>query len=209
MPELRYLHWMNPVSGMTWMFRLMCFISLSNVQAQQPGDIRNGGFEASFRTTFVMPGWTEKGNGSTPDIQPGQWQVDLRPMQGNTYLGLINREDGTREAVSQKLSIPLKSGRCYYFSIALARHPDYAGFGLPLALQVKGKTSTGRIVPLARSPLVSHSSWKIYTLEFTPDADVSELILEGAPGPGVLVHYRGNILVDAMSSISACIRASL
>lgn len=192
-----------------FVFLLLGLRLLPNAYSQRPGEIQNGGFEASFSTTFHMPSWGSWGNGSTPDIQPGQWMVNLLPQQGNTYLGLINREDGTREAVSQKMSIPLQAGRCYYFSIALARSPDYAGFDLPLSLQVKGRSISGKVVLLDRSPLISHTSWKIYTLEFTPSADIQEIILEGAPGPGILIHYRGNILVDAMSGVSACIRASL
>ena len=204
-----YLHRMNSRIIITFFFLLLSFGISPSLYAQRPGDIQNGGFEASFSTTFSMPSWRSLGNGSTPDIQPGQWMVNLRPQEGNTYLGLINREDGTREAVSQKLSTPLQAGRCYYFSIALARFADYAGFGLPLSLQVKGITSSGNVVTLARSPLISNATWRIYTLEFTPTYDIQEIILEGAPGPGILIHYRGNILVDAMSGISACIRASL
>ncbi len=204
-----YLHPMNSGIINTLVFLLLLLGISPSTFAQHPGDIQNGGFETSFSTTFSMPSWGSWGNGSTPDIQPGQWMVNLRPQEGNTYLGLINREDGTREGISQKLLMPLKAGRCYYFSIALARYADYAGFSLPLSLQVKGKTTSGKVITLVRSPLVSNTKWRIYSLEFTPTSDIQEIILEGSPGPGILIHYRGNILVDAMSSISACIRASL
>lgn len=176
---------------------------------QKPGMIRNSGFEASFSTSFHMPDWSAWGTGSTPDIQPGQWGVDLTPRQGDTYLGLINREDGTREGVFQKLQIPLEAGQCYYLTIALARARDYAGFELPLSLQVKGIAPGGQVpFRLVRSPLVTHLHWQIYTLEFIPEQPVETLILEAAPGPGVMIHYRGNLLIDAMSGIGRCIRAS-
>ncbi|MCB0694846.1 MAG: hypothetical protein H6568_03285 [Lewinellaceae bacterium] len=180
------------------------------ISAQQPGMIRNSGFEASFSTSFLMPDWLSWGAGSTPDIQPGQWGVVLPPRQGYTYLGLINREDGTREGVYQKLQIPLEAGRCYYFTIALACARDYAGFKLPLSLEIKGVApGGGKPFRLVRSPLVTHDQWQIYTMEFTPEQPVGTLILEAAPGPGVLIHYRGNLLLDAMSGVGRCIRASL
>ncbi len=201
---------MKRLKRVSFLLFLLTVWVTGQVCGQRLGEIRNGGFETSFSTTFSMPDWLPWGNGSTPDILPGQWHVGLRPQQGNTYLGLINREDGTREAVRQHLQTPLKAGRCYYFTIALARHADYAGFGLPLSLQVRGLAGNqGKSILLARSPLVYHSSWKVYTLEFTPDQTITDLILEAAPGPGVLIHYRGNLLVDGMSGVSACIRAAL
>ncbi|MCF8237190.1 MAG: hypothetical protein K9I85_03475 [Saprospiraceae bacterium] len=201
---------MKHVSCIVCLILAIWCVSLVALFGQRKGLISNSGFEASFSTTFSMPDWRPWGNGSTPDIQPGQWSVDLRPIQGNTYLGLINREDGTREAVLQHLQTPLEAGKCYYFTIALARDADYAGFGLPLSLQVKGLSDVNRKgIALARSPLIDHQTWRIYTLEFTSDLPITDLILEAAPGPGVLMHYRGNLLVDALSGISACIRASL
>ncbi len=201
---------MKHLKGAAFLILVMCCVCQVSLYGQRKGLIRNSGFETSFSTTFAMPDWRPWGNGSTPDIQPGQWSVDLRPLQGNTYLGLINREDGTREAVVQRLQTPLEAGKCYYFTIALARHEAYAGFGLPLSLQVKGlSVVNGKGILLARSPLIYHSKWQIYTLEFTPNEPITDLILEAAPGPGVLIHYRGNLLVDAMSGISACIRAAL
>lgn len=189
---------------------LICFCGHNPTLGQKPGAIRNSGFETSFSTSFQMPDWTAWGMGSTPDIQPGQWGVNLPPRQGNTYLGLINREDGTREGVVQKLQTPLEPGRCYYLTIALARSDEYAGFALPLSLQVSGVAPGGEVpFQLVRSPLVTHHQWRVYTLEFTPPQPVDMLVLEAAPGPGALIHYRGNLLIDSMSGISRCIRAEL
>lgn len=170
----------------------------------------NPGLEAAPSEAFRMQGWAAWGEGATPDIQPGLWGVTLLPAEGRSYVGLIAREDGTREGIAQMLTQPLRAGQCYYMNVALARDPHYAGFNLPLRLRLlgrRGMNGTPRL--LAVSPMIIHTHWQTYTLEFTPTADVDQLMLDGSWPAGVLVPYRGNILVDHLSGIGPCLRAGL
>lgn len=157
-----------------------------------------------------MDGWSVLSKGETPDIQPGLWEVYTSPVHGNTYVGLVAREDGSREGFFQQLEIPLPEGKCLYLTVALARHPQYSGYALPLSLRIRGRKGMhGRIVTLAMSPLITHATWQYYTLEFTPPFEIDQLIFEASWGPGVTQYYRGNILIDHISHIAPCLRASL
>lgn len=180
------------------------------VLSGQPVPLVNGGLEAPPQEGFRMNGWQIWGEGATPDVQPGQWGVTKAPAQGLSYVGLIAREDGSREGMIQTLQQPLQAGKCYYLNLTLARHPEYAGFRLPLSLRLRGRGEVGgAVIDLAMSPLISHSEWVQYTLEFTPTRNVRQLILEASYAPGCTVPYRGNILVDNLSDLQPCLRAEL
>lgn len=180
--------------------------------AQSAGTIllRNGGLEANWQVGFQMEAWGAWGKGATPDVLPGQWSISKLPVEGRSYVGLIVREDGSKEGIVQKLDRPLEAGQCYYFSMALAHLPDYAGFILPCSIRLKGRQgNSGKVIELAMSPLITHEQWVYYTLEFTPSKTVDQVIIEASYAPGVKKPYRGNILVDHMSSFNRCLRASL
>jgi len=42
------------------------------------------------------------GNGSSPDIMPGAWGVNLLPSDGNAYVGMICRSNGTWESMGHE-----------------------------------------------------------------------------------------------------------
>lgn len=172
--------------------------------------LQNKGLEAPYQTGFNMPHWAVLKTGDTPDIQPGNWEVVKKPFEGRSFIGLITREDGSKEGIYQELVQPLKGGQCYYMSLALAKDPMYVGFSLPIALRLSGRSGLqGKIIELAMSPLITHTRWQVYTLEFTPPADIDHFILQASSGPGIALPYRGNILVDGISDFGRCIRASL
>jgi hypothetical protein len=189
--------------GLSWGFLLVGWMAWV-----QTVPLINAGLEAPYQETFRMNGWQIWGDGATPDIQPGQWGVTKAPLQGRSYVGLITREDGTREGMYQALSEPLQAGKCYYLDLALARHPEYAGFRLPLSLRLRGRNGLGGpVIDLALSPLVTHEKWVRYTMEFTLSRNIDQLILEASYAPGCTVPYRGNILIDDLSELKPCLRA--
>ena len=71
------------------------------------------------------------GRETPPDIHQGNsrdtafWDNTLNSAVGRTYLGMVVRENESYEAVSQRLPFPLTKGKCYSFSIYLARAKDY------------------------------------------------------------------------------------
>lgn len=118
-------------------FFLFFFLLISNIlSAQHPNDIflQNGSFEDAPSCCKPPSGWIDCGfKGETPpDVQPALddsnrpfFNVTKTPHTGNTYLGMVVRENDTYERVSQRLLKPLKKDVCYTFSIFLCRSETY------------------------------------------------------------------------------------
>ena len=67
------------------------FITL-NLQAQVKID--NSSFEGTPRDAEMPNGWHSCNPGTTPDILPGSWGVVNEASDGNTFMGLITRDNG-------------------------------------------------------------------------------------------------------------------
>ena len=99
--------------------------------------LSNPSFEDIPRQGHPPRGWYDCGfPGETPvDVHPAAisaedtanfFGVDNRPHDGNTYLGMVVRDNDTYEAVSQRFtSGRLEAGTCYTFSVYLARETGY------------------------------------------------------------------------------------
>lgn len=193
---------------------LICSIStltgMSALSAQRPVLLQNPGLEAERKPGGIIPDWKTATAGATPDIQPGQWGVHLLPEEGSSYVGLITREDGSREGIGQHLKSALEAGKCYTMTIALTKARDYAGHNWPVVLKIRGGTGSSQPLKLlASSAPVSNQTWQTYIFEFTPSEPVRYIVFEAAPVPGIVKPYRGNLLIDNISPIKQCIRASL
>ncbi len=170
--------------------------------------LANASFEGEHADATMPQEWSACQKGSTPDILPGSWGVYLEPFEGNSYIGLITREDGSYESIGQKLSTPIKAQECYRFSVALAHSNTYANYNLPIRLRIWGATSRcSKDQILVDSPSIKHLDWKTYELEFVAEAEYPYIIIEAFFAKGVYFPYRGNILVDGVSVIKTCPRA--
>lgn len=171
--------------------------------------IRNASFEDAPCSGKSPKGWYSSTPGSTPDVLPGAWEItEPKAQDGKTYVGLIVREDDTREDICQSLAQPLLGGQCYMFTIYLAHAPKYVGYNKPTRLRVWGSAEKGNKGELlATSPLIDHPDWRSYKFEITPSANVTQLIFEAYYAPGVVFKYRGNLLLDNCSPLEKCIRA--
>lgn len=139
---------------------------------------------------------------------PGAWGLKCPPQDGKTCLGLVTREDGTREDIGQMLPEVLKKDSCYTFTLYLAHASQYVGFNQPLRLRVWGGARKGEKTQLLdSSPLIDHADWRPYKFQFIPGSDLKYLCFEAYFGPGVLFKYKGNILLDNCSVILRCNRA--
>lgn len=204
-----YFWVMSSINGWRSFLGTMLLFSMPVVQGGPRSiPLENPGLEALPSERFRMAGWASWGKGATPDIQPGLWGVDTPPGEGLSYLGLVAREDRSTEGIRQQLPRPLPPDQCLYLTVLLARHSDYSGHRLPLSLRLRGqKGPDGGMVDLATTPPIAHRDWRLYTLEFSAPEGIDRIILEGAPVPGAIVAYRGNILLDGLSAISPCLRA--
>ena len=93
---------------------LILLLVSSNLSAQTISLV-NPSFEETPQDATMPAGWHSCKQGTTPDILPGFWGVTTEAFDGETYMGLITRENGTWESIEQRLSETLKKGECYTF----------------------------------------------------------------------------------------------
>lgn len=180
--------------------------------------LTNPSFEDMPRHSKEPVGWYDCGGDrfpgeSPPDVQPsGEFSVTKPANHGSTYLGMVVRDNDTWEAVSQKLSRPLKRGQCYEFSIDLARSELYislsranneqANYITPAKLRIWGGFGhCDKQFLLDESGMVGKYQWMKYNFKFEPIADFSYITLEAFYETPTLFPYNGNILVDNASPI--------
>ncbi|NBU35817.1 MAG: OmpA family protein [Bacteroidetes bacterium] len=175
----------------------------------------NPSFEDMPRHSKAPRAWSDCGfkGESAPDIQPsGIFSVTKPAADGNTYLGLVVRDNDTWESVGQELSKPLEKGKCYSFSISLCRSELYvsisrlsdqtANYTTPAKLRIYGGNSIcEKKELLAESPIIANTRWQDYNFKLEPGKNYSFLILEAYYKTPTLVPYNGNLLVDNFSDI--------
>ncbi|MFN4254902.1 MAG: hypothetical protein ACK4Q5_07845 [Saprospiraceae bacterium] len=168
----------------------------------------NASFEGKPGESKIPPGWSATTPGSTPDLMPGAWGLACPAFDGQTCLGLVTREDGTREDLGQWLSEPLKGGTCYTFSMYLCHAERYVGYNMPARVRIWGGAARGqKTVLLNSSPLVDWADWREVKFQFAPPSDVRYITFEAYFAPGAMFYYKGNVLIDNCSPIERCDRA--
>ena len=204
-------------------FAIFCLILLSSNTFSQsddrPIELTNASFEDLARPQQPPYGWWDCGfTGETPpDVHPvlpdGAFKVTKEAQNGNTYLGMVVRENDTWESVAQRLNRPLEANQCYAFSIYLARSAVYVSslkgrldevnFTTPVKLRIWGGTGfCNKRELLDESSLVKNTDWKEYHFKFSPKQRHTYIVLEAffqTPAP---VPPNGNILLDNASSIT-------
>jgi hypothetical protein len=207
-PFFRLIFRMYSLIFLFFTYAIQPFLT-QGVDVQPSGNIyfRNPSFEDTPRSSASPDGWTSSA-GSTPDILPGPWEVKCVPQDGKSCVGLVTREDGTREDISQALSETLKKGNCYAFSLFLSHAPKYAGYNQPVRIRVWGGSAKGSKEELLdMSPMIEHAEWRNYKIQFVAGRDIRFVTFEAYYAPGVTFKYKGNILLDACSAIEKCSRA--
>ena len=173
-------------------------------------NIFNGSFEGEAADAINPIGWMGCEDGTTPDILPGPWGVYLPAVEGQTYMGLIVRKNGTWECVGQRLSQSLKGNNCYFFKLMLAHSITYNGYNKPAIVRIWGGSERcEKSQILFESPSINHSTWKPYIVKFKPKKDMDFIIIEAYYNSKQGVTYNGNVLIDAISPIQTCDRAEL
>jgi len=202
----------------------------STLAMAQPADLgpplvlSNASFEDVPRQNHAPKGWFDCGfsDESPVDVHPqtavspdssGFFGVDAKAFDGNTYLGMVVRDNDTYEAVSQRIiSGPLKAGKCYTFSIYMAKAKSYnsisrvsderVNYDTPAKLRIWGGMSyCNRGEVLAESAPVKKNEWLQYNFRFEPKRDHKFIVLEAYYKTPVLFPYNGNLLVDAAGKI--------
>lgn len=193
-----------------WSFAIIVLLSIFPLDITDNQDVirlDNPSFEGTSQDASTPAGWMPCGSESTPDILPGAWGVTTEPADGNTYLGLITRENGTWESVGQRLRKPLKANECYTFSIDLARSANYIGYDVPVKFQMWGADSRcAHQQLLAETKVVRHTNWRTYNFEIYPEKNINFIIIEARVANGIYFAYKGNLLLDHCSPFTSCAR---
>lgn len=211
---------------MTKRFFLACLgiliFSLGEIVAQDaPIYLNNASFEDFPRPGKEPRGWYDCGainfpEETAPDVHPVEgtpaFGVSASAQDGDTYLGMVVRENDSWESVAQRLTVPMQAGKCYTFSIQLATSKTYnsilrgtnreASFTNPVKLRIWGGAGyCRRDELLAESKLVTHSDWQEYEFKFEPKRRLSYIVLEAFFKTPTLSPPNGNLLLDNASAI--------
>jgi hypothetical protein len=164
----------------------------------------NPSFEDEPSDATVPMGWFPCEIYTTPDIGPGPWGIDLEAEEGETYVGLITRSDGTFEAIGQRFPEVLEKGICYEFQLSAAACDTYSGFNERIKFRVWGSTKKlKRTQLLYESELIDNTEWEKHTVKFTANKKLKYLIIEAyidlEEGP-----KKGHVLLDDITNIKKC-----
>jgi len=166
----------------------------------------NGSFEDTPADATMPSGWWLVARGTTPDILPGYWGVYDDPADGETFIGMITRQDGTIESIGQRLSKTLEKEGCYSTSIDLAHSSGYVGYNTPIKLRIYlGSSRKSKDQLIYESEKVENSEWEKHLIEFIPKQNYRYFIIEAYTDDGPTI--RGNILIDNLTPIINCNRA--
>ncbi len=169
--------------------------------------LSNSSFEGIPADATMPNGWYSASEGTTPDILPGYWGVYNEAFDGETYIGLITRQDGSSESIGQRLGKTLEAETCYQMSLRLSHSDGYSGYNGPLFLRIWiSDQKTKRQQLIFMSPKLDFEAWKRFKFEFIPESDTQYIILEAFINDNPL-SYKGNLLIDNISSIRICNKA--
>ncbi len=202
------------------LFFLVCLITTLSTFAQSDTiRLNNPSFEGwthkGGKFLADISGWIDCGNikfpnESPPDIHPyNYWGVNLEAQHGETYMGMVVRDNDTFESVMQKLESPLLPKVKYSLNVYLSRSPKYynrsrktnkdCNYTKPSSLVIISADKNCNVQEiLYKSPPIDHQDWQKYTAIMTPKDNVEYLMLAVF---SVKDGDNGHILVDGLSDI--------
>lgn len=186
----------------TYIF-LLLFVSIGcNSFAQIT--LNNPSFEDEPADATTPMGWMPCAPNTTPDILPGFWGVYTEASDGETYVGMITRFDGSYESIGQRFSKRLKTDNCYSFTLDLAQSKGYAGYNEPLKIRIWISNKKCKKQQLIyESEFIAHPNWKTYPVEFVPDMKAKYILIEAFHSKENKT-VSGNILIDNITTILPC-----
>lgn len=187
---------------------LICIFSLIfifSVDAQI--FLQNPSFEDQPADATTPQGWIPCAPYTTPDIFPGYWGVYNEPTEGETFVGLITREDGSHESISARLTENLEAGKCYSLSIDLAHSKTYAGYNGAIKVKIYvGESKCEQDQLIFETEIIDHPEWRNYPIQFYAKDNARYIYIEAAYKTDRFSH-KGNILIDNISPIINCNKA--
>lgn len=190
------------------LFTLLLFVS-GNSHDASAQFIRNMSFESATGQGVAPDGWSTCTEFSTPDTQPGAWEVTTAPSDGGSYLGLVTRGNlgpfaNQNEDAESNMLEPLIKGKLYSFTVDLAHSKefghvvsgDFLAYDTPAKLQVYGgAVKCDQRELLWESPAIDHTEWQTYVMNIVPENVNVFYITLAAEFLGEETYF-GNVLVD-------------
>lgn len=174
----------------------------------------NPSFEDKAPAIKAPQGWFDAGfdGESPPDIQPGFFGCDQPPVHGESYVGLVTRDNGTWERIAQKLSSPLLKDSLYTFSICLSVAAEYkspsringrmTNYKGPVVLRIWAVNPGERAAELlAESPEITNTQWVRYIFHLLPVRSDADIFLLEAYYASERQASNGHLLVDYCSDL--------
>lgn len=199
-----------------WIIGALALPLLATAQTKEaPINFVNPSFEDFPKAGEAPNGWYDCGkpNETPPDVQPGAFSVTKLPSHGNTYLGLVVRDNETWEGVSQRLSRPMEKDHCYEFTMDVCRAELYlstskltgqeANYATPAKLRIYGGTGfCSKAELLYETSVITNTRWLGHTFRLSPkNGNYQYIFFEAYYKTPVLFPYNGNILLDNASPI--------
>ncbi len=189
-----------------YLYLLLFLPIFANAQIQ----LKNASFENEPQDATMPSEWKGCEFGTTPDILPGFWGVYNEPFDGESYLGLITRSDGTYESIGQTLPQELDKKECYAVGMYLAHSKEYSGYNIPVRLRIWGGTKRcDKKQLIADTEVIENVEWEYYQFDFVAKKKISFITIEAYYAPGVYFPYQGNVLLDGITAFKTCQRAFL
>ena len=196
---------------------LLLFPAMIYAQKEAPIELNNPSFEDFPKAGQTPEGWFDCGKDgeSPPDVQPGQFQVSTMPKSGDTYLGMVVRDNDTWESVGQRLKAPLQKDHCYDFALDMCRSETYisqskktgepAHFTSAVKLRIWGGNDyCDKRELLCESSMVTNPRWLTFPFRLSPKkGSYNYITFETYYQTPVLFPYNGNVLIDNATVIQA------
>ncbi len=163
----------------------------------------NPSFEGVYGRARMPAMWQPYGTASSPDTQPGVWNVTTTPSHGRSYMSMVCRgysifDSYLWESCIQQLNNPLTIGETYHYSIDLAHSKTFKAdtilFDTPAQLRIWGMSANTEKELLWESGAVANTDWETVYFDLNPNIPTDFLILEAYYVE--LPKYCGNILID-------------
>ncbi|HLF65754.1 MAG TPA: hypothetical protein VI603_18480 [Saprospiraceae bacterium] len=196
------------------------FIAFHIAMGQVEVPLVNGSFEGTptmgtypngLKLTIAgWQNWSPFELKSPPDIHGAHtnyWNVQRFPFHGETYVGLVIREDETWECIAQSLQEPLEEGGHYSILMYTCRDSMYKSrltptgeilnFSNPAQIRIWGSEHVKEFGELlAESGTVEHTKWQKQTFDLFPSKTYKYIILQAYYPSEDELAMNGHVLID-------------
>jgi hypothetical protein len=200
------------------LFSVLCWLLVTGIFAQHKDiPLINGSFEGKSGPGQVPEGWFDCGfeAETPPDLHPSAvFDIGLDAQDGETFLGMVARDNGSWEGLGQKLTAPLLENQCYTLSFYAARSEtlvslsrvtdEIVNYNIPTVLQIwGGYDECDQRELLGESFAIESPAWERYEFVLFPSDTFTHISIEVFYQREYTETYNGNVLLDNFSNFIA------